>query len=124
MARGARSEDIPPADDPIWQSWGETVLGVLSKRRNLEQLKSWAREESFEVGKLVNSLAWLDLKGLVKTEQVRGEVTWVRSLPKARPPPQPMPNACPRCAGKMRPEPERLVCITCGRSIYPPVEPD
>ena len=122
MARGARSEEIPSGDDPVWHLWADAVLEALSTPRNLEQLKNWAREEEFEVGKLVNSLAWLDLRGLVETEQVNGLVVWKRTVPKAKPVPKPLPSSCARCFGRMHVEPERVVCLSCGHSVYPPVE--
>jgi len=122
MARGSKSEEIPPADDPVWQVWSRVVLDVLSKPHNLEELKNWARKEEFEVGKLVNSLAWLDLHGLIKTEQVSGLVVWARTVPKIKPPPKPLPTICSKCSGHMHVEPERVVCLSCGRSVYPPVE--
>lgn len=124
MARGVRHEDIPSSEDPIWSEWAERVFAVLPEPQNLEQLKDWARKESFEVGKLVNTLAWMAMRGMVKTSVVGGTLTWTRVPPKVKPPPQPLPRACPKCGGRLYAEPDRLVCLICGRSIYPPIETD
>lgn len=124
MARETRQEETPSADDPIWQLWSELVLKALSEPRSLEQLKAWAREERFEVSKLVNALAWLDLRGLVKTARVAGALTWVRAPVAVKPPLVPLPRICPRCHGRMHIEPERVACLTCGHSIYPPLHLD
>jgi len=125
MARSRilRHDELPDSSDPIWIEWSEFVLDALDVEGPLttEQLKSFARSERFEMGRLINALSWLDLRGLVKADRSNGHVLWLRSTPKAPTVPQPLPKCCPRCNGSLRIEPERIACIPCGHSIYAPV---
>ena len=124
MARGVRHDEIPSGDDPVWGEWVALVLEQLAKPRSLEQLKTWARERNFEVGKLVNTIAWLDLRGRIKSTRTNNTLVWSRVAVVTKPALKPMPTCCTRCSGPLRAEPERLACISCGHSIYPPVERD
>lgn len=118
-----RHDELPDSGDPIWVEWAGSVLEALDEPRTTEQLKDWARREHFEMGRLINSLSWLDLRGLIAADRSNGHILWARVGPKTPSPPlAPMPSHCARCRGRMRPEPERVVCMTCGRSIYPPAD--
>ena len=127
MGRSSHSHhELPPSDDPVWVQLGEVILQNLRTPKTVRQLKSWARGERLEIGRLVNTLAWLDMRGLVLVDKTATpEPLWKRS--DAPPPPvqlQPLPKHCPKCNGLMKPEPMRLACIVCGKSIYPPAPPD
>lgn len=124
MSRGSRQDELPAANDPIWHEWAGGVLAILTKPLTIEQLKEWARRESFEVGRLINSLAWLDMRGLISADRIDGVVFWRRAVPKNKPVLKPPPKYCVRCNGLMRVEPERIVCINCGESLYPPPDTD
>lgn len=124
MKRDTRHDELPASDDPIWLKWAGEVLRTLDRPRTTEQLKRWAKAERFEVGKLINALAWLDLRGLVEAEKANGTALWKRTPPKPKLELQPIPRRCPRCRGAMKVEPERIACIACGHSIYAPVEDD
>jgi hypothetical protein len=121
MARGVRHDEIPSGDDPIWAEWAALVLEQLAKPRSTAQLKQWARAHGFEVGKLVNTIAWMDLRGLIESTRVNNVRVWSRSAVAAAPVLKPVPTQCPKCLGILRAEPERLACVICGHSIYPPV---
>lgn len=126
MPRSASHHDLPASDDPVWVQLGKEVLENLQTPKTVRQLKSWARGERLEIGRLVNALAWLDMRGLVLVDKTAVEPLWKRS--DVPPPPpmqlQPIPKRCPKCQGPMKVEPQRLACITCGKSIYPPVTDD
>lgn len=121
MSRAIRHDDLPASNDPIWTEWAGAVLGVLDRPRTTEQLKRWARTERFEMGRLINALAWLDMRGLIEAEKTNGTALWKRTPPKPVEL-QPIPDRCPRCRGSMKVEPERIACVQCGHSIYAPVE--
>lgn len=124
MSRGVRQDELPPAEDPIWQVWADGVLVALSKPKTIDQLKAWAHEEDFEVGKLINALAWLDMRGLIGATRVDGALVWRRTLPKPKPVLKVAPKVCPKCRGLMHIEPERVRCLNCGCSVYPPPDQD
>jgi len=119
-SRILRHDELPESCNPIWVEWTEPVLAILVKPLTTEQLKDWARSEKFEMGKLVNSLAWLETRGLVAADRTNGHVVWTVAPPKTPKPRRPMPTCCPRCKGPMVPEPERVACLKCGHSVYPP----
>lgn len=120
MARPYVHSDLPSSEDPVWQKLGDTVLGVLKTPKTVRQLKEWARAERMEVARLVNTLAWLDMRGLVAVDRTTAEPLWSRA--DEAPPIEllPVPKKCQKCGGLMRVEPQRLACIICGFSIYPP----
>lgn len=122
MSRDTRHDELPASNDPIWTEWAREVLAELQRPKTTEQLKRWARNERFEMGRLINALAWLDMRGLVEAEKSNGTALWRRTDPKPRVELQPVPDHCPRCRGKMKVEPERVACVHCGHSIYAPVE--
>lgn len=128
MPRGNRHTDLPASNDPIWFDWAGDVLSALDRPKTTEQLKDWARSEKFEIGRLFNALAWLDMRGLVEFEKEGTKPLWKRLPEKSLSPSPtqrhlaPPPSACPRCHGRMKAEPERFACVTCGHSIYPPAE--
>lgn len=124
MGRTLRHDELPASDDPIWSEWAGEILDELERPKTTEQLKSWARGEKFEMGRLINALAWLDMRGLVETQKTNGKALWSRTPPKPVKRLQPLPSHCPRCRGTMKVEPERVACVQCGHSIYPPSETD
>lgn len=123
MGRSLAHDDLPPSDDPVWEQLGTEVLGELKTPKTVRQLKSWARGERLEIGRLVNTLAWLDMRGLVAVDRSAIEPLWKRSDAPLPPPVElkPVPKRCGKCGGMMKVEPQRLACCICGRSIYPPV---
>ena len=118
----SKHEDLPESSDPIWQEWAGPVLDTLDRPKTTEELKNWARSSRVEIGKLINTLSWLDLRGLVETERTDDGAVW--KLAPRRPPPMKLaaPSRCTRCKGMMKIEPERFACMTCGHSVYPPGE--
>lgn len=117
-----RHEDLPESSDPIWQEWAGPVLDTLDRPKTTEELKNWARSERVEIGKLINTLSWLDLRGLVETDRDGDKAVW-RLAPRRAPPKKFLsPTHCGRCKGLMKVEPERFACISCGHSVYPPGE--
>jgi hypothetical protein len=127
MGRSTSHHELPPSDDPVWVQLGDAVLKNLGTPKTVRQLKSWARDERLEIGRLVNALAWLDMRGLVIVDKTATpEPLWKRS--DVPPPPAaqlaPLPKHCPKCHGMMKVEPQRVACIVCGKSIYPPPSPD
>lgn len=123
MGRSLAHDDLPPSSDPIWEQLGSEVLDELETPKTVSQLKSWARHERLEIGRLVNALAWLDMRGLVAIDRSAIEPLWKRSDAPAPPPVElkPPPKHCTKCGGMMKVEPQRLACCICGKSIYPPV---
>lgn len=114
--------DLPASDDPVWVQLGKEILENLDTPKTVRQLKDWAKDERLEIGRLVNALAWLDMRGLATVDKTSVEPLWSRSDPKTRQRvPKPLPTHCAHCNGLMKVEPQRLACIVCGRSIYPPV---
>jgi hypothetical protein len=71
--------DLPASDDPVWIQLGREVLSNLGTPKTVSQLKSWARGERLEIGRLVNALAWLDTRGLVYVDKTTVEPLWKRS---------------------------------------------
>lgn len=128
--------ELPAAEDPIWAQFGDVVLDTLEEPMTVNALKRWARKEKFSISKLYNTLAWLDMRGLVLLDKTsepepiwkradvefneKFELVQYKSL-------APVPKQCSRCAGLMKVESTRIACIACGHSIYPPpdlAEPD
>lgn len=124
MGRSLAHDDLPPSEDPIWNQLGAEVLDELKTPKTVRQLKSWARGERLEIGRLVNTLAWLGLHGKVRVDRTTAEPLWQRApkpLPEEAVKAAPMPKNCGHCGGLMKAEPQRLACVICGRSIYPPL---
>jgi len=119
-SRILRHDELPESCNPVWVEWTEPVLAQLAHPLTTQQLKEWARAEKYEMGKLVNSLAWLEMRGLVEADRTNGHVVWTVAGPKTPKPLIPFPHNCERCGGLMNSEPERAVCIQCGFSVYPP----
>jgi hypothetical protein len=117
-----RHEDLPSSCDPIWVEWAQPVLCTLKTPQTMSQLKEWARSARVEIGRLINTLSWLDLQGLVKTDRSNGIAVWHLVPAQAPIVKAPFPKLCTRCDGRMKAEPERAVCVKCGHSLYPPVE--
>jgi hypothetical protein len=124
MGRSSAHDDLPPSDDPIWLELGAEVLEELKTPKTVSQLKDWARGERLEIGRLINTLAWLDMRGLV--ERHSGvEALWKRS--ERRPPiRRALPACCPHCQNlaRWKAEPQRVACMVCGYSMYPPPDPN
>lgn len=123
MSRSTAHHELPPSNDPVWAQLGNEVLENLSTPKTVSQLKVWARDERLEIGRLVNALAWLDLRGLALLDKTGAAPLWKRVDPPPSPQTielQPLPKYCPHCHGMMKVEPVRVACIICGRSIYPP----
>lgn len=117
-------DDLPASEDPSWAELGDEILDLLVLPQTISQLKLWARSRKLEVGRLINGLAWLDLRGRVSIERLGDEeAIWRRAdAPEAQLPKRAIPKCCPRCKGRWKVEPQRLACMICGHSVYPPLE--
>jgi predicted Zn-ribbon and HTH transcriptional regulator len=122
MGRSYAHEDLPASEDPVWAELGVEVLEHLSTPKTISQLKEWARARKLEIGRLINVLTWLDMRSAVAVERLGDEeAVWRRVEPPSAPPSRiQVPPRCPRCKGMWKAEPQRLACIACGHSIYPP----
>ncbi len=120
MGKGRPHEDLPASDDPFWAELGREILEELDTPKPVSALKQWARDQKLEMARLINALSWLDMRKMVMVDKTQSPALWVRASPKTPRARVELPRTCPRCSGMLKVEPNRLACMVCGRSIYPP----
>lgn len=73
--------NLPATSDPSWWRITEPLFDFIEsgpgRRQPIQDIKEWARWERISQNLLVNSLAWLKIKNIVRVERIDDTVYWI-----------------------------------------------
>jgi hypothetical protein len=75
-----KNEPVPPISDPVWVEWSDPLLKFLQEGpKTWTQLERWRKPRGVSGFRLRNCLAWLEDRGVARSEGTGQRVKWMGS---------------------------------------------